>query len=226
MRLLLIRHGQTPSNVLGLLDTDAPGPGLTELGRTQAERIPEALGDREVHGIYVSTLRRTHLTAAPLAAHRGIEPVLLPGIHEIEAGELEKASDHDAVRAYLTTAFAWGAGDLSPRMPGGSDGAEFFARYDEGIAVVEAAGHGTAVVVSHGAAIRVWVAGRVTNIPPMFAGRHELDNTGVVELEGSMSQGWRLLAWQGTPVGGEQFSDDAAEDPTGETLADAGADRA
>lgn len=226
MRLLLIRHGQTPSNVRGLLDTDAPGPGLTELGRTQAERIPQALGDREVHGIYVSTLLRTHLTAAPLAARHGIEPVLLPGIHEIEAGVLEKASDREAVRTYLTTAFAWGTGDLSPRMPGGSDGTEFFARYDDGLAAVEAAGHGTAVVISHGAAIRVWVAGRVTNVPRMFAGSHELDNTGVVELEGSMSEGWRLLAWQNTPVGGEQLIDEMAEDPTGETLAEAGADSA
>ena len=28
MRLLLIRHGQTPGNVLGQLDTAHPGPGL------------------------------------------------------------------------------------------------------------------------------------------------------------------------------------------------------
>ena len=30
---LLIRHGQTPSNVAGALDTGRPGPGLTALGR-------------------------------------------------------------------------------------------------------------------------------------------------------------------------------------------------
>ena len=30
MRLLLIRHGQTPANVRGELDTAAPGPGLTD----------------------------------------------------------------------------------------------------------------------------------------------------------------------------------------------------
>ena len=31
MRLLLIRHGQTPSNVDYLLDTAVPGAGLTAL---------------------------------------------------------------------------------------------------------------------------------------------------------------------------------------------------
>ena len=43
MRLLLIRHGQTPSNVLGALDTLVPGPGLTPLGLEQAAAIPDAL---------------------------------------------------------------------------------------------------------------------------------------------------------------------------------------
>lgn len=35
MRLILIRHGQTPSNVEHFLDTAVPGPGLTELGSQQ-----------------------------------------------------------------------------------------------------------------------------------------------------------------------------------------------
>jgi broad specificity phosphatase PhoE len=226
VRLLLIRHGQTPSNVLGLLDTDAPGPGLTDLGHEQAARIHGALDGFDLDGIYVSRLQRTHLTAAPLAAQRGLEPVLLPGIHEIEAGDLEKRSDRASIHTYVTTAFAWGTGDLSPRMPGGADGSEFFTRFDDSLAAVEAAGHGSAALVSHGAAIRVWVAGRATNVPPIFAGRQELDNTGIVELEGSMAEGWRLLAWQGTPVGGEQFSDDEAEDPIGDKLAEADLDRA
>jgi broad specificity phosphatase PhoE len=33
MRLLLIRHAQTTSNVLHLLDTAEPGAALTEVGR-------------------------------------------------------------------------------------------------------------------------------------------------------------------------------------------------
>ncbi|HEY1158028.1 MAG TPA: phosphoglycerate mutase family protein, partial [Arthrobacter sp.] len=43
MKLLLIRHGETPGNVLGQLDTDHPGPGLTELGERQAEAMARAL---------------------------------------------------------------------------------------------------------------------------------------------------------------------------------------
>ena len=214
MRLLLIRHGQTPSNVDGLLDTAVPGPGLTPLGHRQAAEIPRSLVGQALDGIYVSSLVRTHLTAAPLAANRGLDPVLLPGIHEIEAADLEMRHDHDAYRAYLETAFGWGIGQLDLRMPGSTeDGRHFFERFDSSIESI-AAEH--ALVVSHGAAIRVWVAGRAINVPPTFAGHRELQNTGIVELEGSLQSGFTLLSWQGTPVGGSDLEDDTAEDPTGE----------
>ncbi|HWR84561.1 MAG TPA: histidine phosphatase family protein [Rhodoglobus sp.] len=226
VRLLLIRHGQTPSNVAGVLDTGIPGPGLTELGAEQAQRIPEALVGDLVDSIHVSRMVRTRLTAEPLAAALGIEPVELPGIHEIRAGDLEMRGDRDSIRVYLETAFAWGLGELDRRMPGGEDGHEFFQRFDEGIATVGASGADTAAVFSHGAAIRVWTAGRCVNVPPMFSGSHELDNTGIVELTGSPDEGWQLIAWQGTPVGGEVLADGTAEDPTGETLESAGADPA
>jgi len=220
VRLLLIRHGQTPANVDGRLSTAAPGPGLTTLGERQAVMIPRALRGTAVDGLYASVLVRTQLTARPLAEDRGLDVRVLQGIHEIEAGDLEDLRDRASVRTYLETAFAWGSGDLSPVMPGGTDGHAFFERFDADIATVAAA-HENAVVVSHGAAIRVWVAGRATNVPPTYAGEHDIDNTGVIELDGSPQDGWTLVSWQGTPVGGAQLADATAEDPTGETLAEA-----
>ncbi|CAN5149425.1 histidine phosphatase family protein [soil metagenome] len=217
MRLLLVRHGQTPANVEGRLNTAAPGPGLTRLGEEQAAMIPVALRDTPVDGIYASLLVRTQLTAQPLADDRGLDLQVLDGVHEIEAGDLEDLRDRASVRAYLRTSFAWGSGDLSVVMPGGTDGHAFFHRFDADIARVAAEAE-NAVVVSHGSAIRVWVAGRATNVPRSFAGEHELDNTGVVELDGSPELGWTLLAWQGIPIGGAQLADPTAEDPTGETL--------
>lgn len=194
MRLTLIRHGQTPSNVRGLLDTGAPGPGLTDLGTAQAEALPLLLGDTPVDGVYVSRLVRTHATAAPLAVARDIERVELPGLHEVEAGSLEMLGDQASVRRYMETAFSWGLGDLDAAMPDGPDGHEFFGRYDADIArAVREARH--PVIVSHGAAIRIWVAARATNILPDFTAHNHLPNAGVVELEGTLETGWRLLRW-------------------------------
>jgi broad specificity phosphatase PhoE len=223
MRILLVRHGQTPANVRGILDTAAPGPGLTELGARQAHAVVDALGHESIAAIYVSTLVRTHETAAPLAAALGLTPIELPGTHEIEAGDVEGRSDHDAVRTYMTTVFAWGAGDPTPAMPGGPDGHAFFTRFDDSIAQVVAAhpDDATVVVVSHGAAIRVWTGARVSNLGDDFTADNHLDNTGVVVIEGSPGTGWTALSWGGMPLGGERLSDPAADDPTGESLDEA-----
>ena len=216
MHLLLIRHGQTPSNIAGKLDTATPGPGLTERGHLQAARIPGALESAAIDGIFVSTLVRTHLTAAPLALERGIEPVQRSGLHEIQAGALEMRSDYDSVRTYMQTAFAWGLGELDTRMPGGPDGHAFFERFDADIAAIEAiVGDGTAVVFSHGAAIRVWSAARAGNISPELPGRTHLDNTGIVVLTGSPTDGWLMESFAGEPIGGAALEDPTALDPTG-----------
>ncbi|XTR51136.1 histidine phosphatase family protein [Pseudarthrobacter sp. So.54] len=221
MRLLLIRHGQTPGNVLGQLDTAHLGPGLTELGQRQAAALARSLGDQQIDFLYASTLIRTQITAAPLSAARGLGVEVLEGLQEIEAGSLEKLNDKESHVRYLGTVFGWAAGELHRRMPTGPSGHEFFERFDASIARVAAAagsGAGTAAVVSHGAAIRVWAGLRATNVESGFAARHVLANTGIVALEGDPDAGWRLIHWDDSPVGGLALVDPTAEDPTGRTL--------
>ncbi|MEU7738134.1 histidine phosphatase family protein [Streptomyces griseus] len=196
MRLLLIRHGQTPSNLGHFLDTARPGPGLTDLGVRQASALPRAL-----------------------AGERGIQVRVRDGIRELSAGDLEMRADEDAVRQYLTTAFGWSAGDIARRMPGGENGTEALARFDA--VVAEAAGAGersTVALVSHGAAIRVWTAARARNVTVGFAAEHRLENTGVVVVEGSPASGWTALSWAGTVVPGVTASGAADAGPAGRTL--------
>ncbi|KRE82048.1 histidine phosphatase family protein [Arthrobacter sp. Soil763] len=221
MRLLLIRHGQTPGNVLGQLDTAHPGPGLTGLGERQAAALARSLANEEIGLLYASTLLRTQLTAAPLAASRGLAVEVLAGLREIEAGALEKLTDRESHLRYLGTVFAWTAGELDRRMPAGPNGHDFFERYDDSIAQIAdaAAARGgddaTVAVVSHGAAIRVWTGLRAGNVEAEFAARHVLANTGIVALEGDPDAGWRLIHWDDSPVGGLALADPTADDPTG-----------
>lgn len=221
MRLLLIRHGQTPGNVLGQLDTAHPGPGLTALGREQAAALADSLGSQPIEALFASTLLRTRLTAEPLSLARRLDIEVRPGLHEIEAGSLESRSDRDSIRRYLETVYAWGLGDLDTAMPGGPDGHSFFGRFDEDIESIARSGARVAAVVSHGAAIRVWVSSRARNIAPSFGAENPLDNTGVVVLDGGPAEGWTLTTWAGAPVGGPGLVDEGAEDPTGETFQDA-----
>lgn len=218
MKLLLIRHGQTPGNVLGQLDTAHPGPGLTELGERQAEAMARSLVNEPIGALYASTLIRTQITAAPLGKLRSLEVEVLEGLHEIEAGSLEKLTDHESHKRYMGTVISWAAGDLDRRMPAGPDGHAFFGRFDAAIlrAVEQAAGgQETVAVVSHGAAIRTWAGRRAEGIDHEFAARHVLANTGIVALEGDPDSGWKLIHWDGSPVGGLALADPTAEDPTG-----------
>ena len=218
MRLLLIRHGQTPSNVLGALDTAHPGAPLTELGLAQAAAVPGALRDEQIDAVFASTLIRTQLTAEPLARSVGVETQVRNGLHEIEAGSLEMRSDRQSQRTYMGTVLSWGAGELDARYPGGPSGTEFFERYDGAIERIAEEHDGTVAIFSHGAAIRVWVAGRVRNISPRFAAENHLENTGVVVLNGDPAEGWLAESWTGVPLGGPLLEDVSADDPTGEAV--------
>jgi broad specificity phosphatase PhoE len=216
MRLLLIRHGQTPANVTGVLDAEVPGPGLTELGQQQAEALPAALAERGIERVFVSSMLRTQLTAAPLAEGLGLEPVVLPGLREIEAGDLQGKRDQTSVQRYLAACYAWASGEREARMPGAETGEDFFDRYDDAIAQVEASDADVVAVFSHGAAIRIWAATTAQNVPNDLGSRRHLENTGVVELEGSSADGWRMVDWEGEPLGGDDLVDRTAQDPTGE----------
>ena len=214
MRLLLIRHGQTPSNVAGLLDTRIPGPGLTDLGRTQAAALPGQLAGEGIGALLVSTMVRTHETAAPLAAVLGLEPIERDGIREVAAAGLEMRGDDAAVEEYMGTVFRWAGGETSIRLAGGETGDEFAARYDAVVAEAEALGHEVVALVSHGAAIRCWAGLRSLDLDARFIADHLLDNTGVVVLEGS-GDAWTLVSWQGEPVSGVGAA--APSGPAGET---------
>ena len=212
MRLILVRHGQTTSNVLGALDTATPGAELTELGHEQAAALPEALENERIDEIVVSTLVRTHQTAAALAAARGIEPIVRAGVREVEAGTLEMKSDRHSVMAYLTAFASWAQGDFDARMPGAENGTE---AYDRFTAVVEEFAHVEhLLIVSHGAMIRYWTARAASNVDGLFARDHILSNTGIVVLNGSPTEGWVVESWLGLPVGGPEVTDLAGDGPT------------
>ncbi len=200
MRLLLIRHGQTPSNVAGALDTGFPGAPLTPLGQEQAAGVVPALVGRDVHGVYASPLIRTQLTAAPLAQDRGVSVEVREGFEEISAGDLEMRTDMASVEAYVESVVAWLQGDLSRRVPGGESGTEFFDRYRSALdGVIDAHDEdATVAVFSHGAAIRTFATLVASPGAPETL---RVANTGMVELSLSPRGEFRIEHWREEPLG-------------------------
>jgi broad specificity phosphatase PhoE len=216
VRLLLMRHGQTHANVSGELDTAHPGLDLTDLGRAQAVAAAKALADERIDAVYVSSRVRTHQTAAPTAEDRGLGLTQLDGLEEIQAGDYEMLADHDSVAGYIGAVAAWLEGDLTRRMPGSETGEEFLARFDAAVRTIVDAGHEAALIVSHGAALRTWISTRMAPHPDAPPPTEPLHNTALIVLEGDLDSGWRMVSWQGHPVGGAYLEDPTAEDPTGD----------
>ena len=223
VRLLLVRHGQSPSNVRHLLDTAVPGPSLTDLGREQAEAVAQLLRDEGIGLVVASSQARAQETARPLATALGLDVQVLDELREIAAGENEMRGDDEAVAAYLSVVGSWLHGDLDVPQPGAEDGHAFLARYDAGISAAvgqaRAAGAEALVVVSHGAAIRTWTGIRVANLTAGFVISHGLQNAGCVALEGSLEDGWRALTWTGAVVDSDEARA-AGTGPAGEPAAD------
>jgi broad specificity phosphatase PhoE len=196
MRLILIRHGQTQSNLEHIIDTAVPGPGLTELGRTQADALPTALAGERIDAIFASTQLRSQQTAAPLAATRDLPVNVRAGIREVEAGEHEGRRDRVSIHDFVSVELGWVRGEVDVRMPGAQTGTETMARFDEVVAEAHSAGHEAVVFVSHGSMIRTWCGIRTDNVDVGFVYRNPLYNTGVVIVEGTPADGWTTVLWQ------------------------------
>ena len=207
LRVRLVRHGETSSNVAGLLDTASPGADLTARGREQATELVARLGTEPADVLLVSPLARARQTAAPFAAARALTPTVDDRLREISAGDLEMRGDADAMRTYLGAVLAWVTGDLDARVPGGESGREAFGRFDAALADAVDAGARDVVVVSHGAMIRSWCAARA-GVPFAVFAAHPVPNTGIVALTGSHGA-WRATSWVGRRIE-ELIAGDAA----------------
>ena len=199
LRLLLVRHGETPSNVLGLLDSLPPGPSLTPLGRQQADALADRLATEPVVAVYSSVAVRAQETAAPVAARHGLPVRVVAGLHEVSVGDLECSNIPADVTTFVDVYQAWHAGSTDVPMPGGETGRQVLDRYLPVIARIRSAHlDGAVVLVGHSAAIRLVGRTLSPNVTASFADTHFVRNCHTIILEAD-GPGWRCLDWAGTP---------------------------
>lgn len=200
MKLLLIRHGQTPSNVIRALDTAAPGAPLDETGLLQAAGLVNRLEHEEIGSLYASPLIRARMTAEPLATSRKLVLNERDGLRELAAGDLEMRTDKESLFAYYSVFMRWLAGDLDAQLPGGESGNAALRRFNAVIEELDSQDSGTAALVSHSAMLMIWTGAMARNVSADFIRSSPLPNTGVLALEGSMSKGWVVSNWDGTKL--------------------------
>lgn len=157
MTVLLVRHGTTATTGT-VLPGRAPGLGLSEAGRAQAEATAArigALGD--VRAVYASPLQRAQETAAPIARAAGRRVRTVEGLNECDFGDWTGRKLAD-----LRRLAAWRQVQGLPsgfRFPGGESFAEMQTRICGTLGELTGRHRGGAIVaVSHADPIKAAVA--------------------------------------------------------------------
>lgn len=156
--IIMVRHGASAPPVEGIPNPLIGGhsdPALADAGKAQAALVAEGLRHEPIAGIFVSTLRRTGETAAPLAAELGLEPIPLEDLREVFLGDFEggvyriKAAEGDPVIKEVFAREAWSA------IPNAETFDDFGPRITRGVEeIVRRVGPDkAAVAVLHGAVI-------------------------------------------------------------------------
>lgn len=155
--VLLVRHGESqpadPAQPFPLVDGHGDPP-LDRVGVQQAQRLAARLAAEHIAAIYVTSLRRTVQTAAPLAARLGIAPRVEPDLREVFLGEWEgglfriKAAEQDPAFVRAIEEERW---DL---IPGAEPQDAFSTRVAGALARIHRAHPDErVVVVTHGGVI-------------------------------------------------------------------------
>ena len=155
--LLLIRHGESEAMVPGRPFPLVDGHGDPELapdGRRQAELVADRLAGHPIDAIYVTTLRRTVQTAAPLAERLGITPQVEGDLREVYLGEWEGELFRQRVAEGDPIAIQMGQQERWDVIPGGEPKDDFIARLRAGLGRIAAAHPDQRVAVfTHGGVI-------------------------------------------------------------------------
>jgi probable phosphoglycerate mutase len=150
--IVCVRHGSS-AEADGLIDGHSD-PALSPRGMVQAEAVAERLGALDAAGLFITPLRRTAQTAAPLARRLGLEPVVVRDLREVHLGAWEgqftaRMRGHDPISDEILATGRWDV------IPDAEDTDAFAARVRSGMEDIAATvgPDATAVAVLHGGVI-------------------------------------------------------------------------
>jgi len=151
----LARHGETAWNAMGKLQghTDVP---LHDAGRAQARALAEAIAGEGILSIVTSDLSRARETGALIAARLGVPaPAVDPDLRERRFGVFEGLTRDECAAQHPEAWSAWLARTGVP--PGGEALDDAVERMERALSRVASRSVGPALVISHGAVMRLWL---------------------------------------------------------------------
>jgi len=183
--LLLVRHGQTDSNLHGRWQ-GWDGTPLNQQGEREAVLIAWRLAQTEkaITALYASPLRRAWQTAERIGEALNLSPAPHDGLKEINFGQISGITLDEFRERFPDLHKRWAdKTDLTFTFPGGEQRAQFFQRVGEAMeGIVERHPDQKVVVVAHGGTLRACL---VHYLPAEFSQwwTYELGNCSLTRLE-------------------------------------------
>lgn len=194
--LCLARHGETADNAARIFQGQA-GSGLNRLGRAQAARLAERMRRFPPAAIIASDLERAAETARYVSEACGVPLELDPGLREVDVGAWTGKAYDEVATLYPEEWAAWEAG-VDVRRGGGETYAELALRVGaaiDRIAARYATAQGRILVVSHGGAIKSWIAKLLGVSPDGLRALAGVANAALTVVERDARGRHRLHSW-------------------------------
>ena len=183
--LLLVRHGQTDSNLHGRWQGWDRTP-LNQQGEREAVLVARRLAQTEeaITALFASPLRRAWQTAERIGEALNLSPASHDGLKEINFGQISGITLDGFRERFPDLHKRWAdKTDLTFAFPGGEQRAQFFQRVGEAMeGIVERHPDQKVVVVAHGGTLRACL---VHYLPAEFSQwwTYELGNCSLTRLE-------------------------------------------
>ena len=159
LKLYFLRHGQTPYSranaFCGALD-----PDLTPEGTAMAQAFAEGYQNLAWTAAYVSPMKRTQATAAPLCQALGLKMELRDGLKEIYYGQWEGLNPQEVNLKFHDDYVSWLADPGWHAPTQGERGVDIAYRSNQVLTEIEQTHEsGNILIVSHKATIRIMLCG-------------------------------------------------------------------
>lgn len=197
MRLILVRHGQTEWNQLGIIQgrTDIP---LNDTGIMQARAAGEWLSQRRIDAVYSSPMQRAFDTATEIARPHGLPVISLDDIIEIDFGLWEEKTADELKKLYpeYWNDWSWHLDEEKSANMQAESAYTILNRVKRALNSIfeENTAGSTPVVVSHTMPIKLIMANAI-GLPLKSLQSIKVGNCGICELDMNSDMSGSLITW-------------------------------
>lgn len=158
-QLYLIRHGEVEAGYQKVFAGSRIDVSLSPRGEKQGEALATWLADTKLDAIYASPMKRVQQTMAPTLAAKGLSPIIMPDLREIDFGDWTGFNWQQVKDKFGISAFDWLQVLERSEIVGGETGSALLLRVDPCLSRILAENaHRTAAVFCHGGIVRTLLA--------------------------------------------------------------------